>query len=59
MGDESDPEPPCPACGGHNTVKSVESLLTEIHICRDCHRTFIVRKPEPDVPAPPPPSEDD
>ena len=48
------PEKPpltCPNCHSQNTVKTVESLLTEIHICRDCHQTFIVEKP----PRPSPP----
>jgi hypothetical protein len=33
-------------CHSQNTVKTVESLLTEIHICRDCHRTFVIEKPQ-------------
>ena len=35
---------PCPNCRSQNTVKTVESLLTQIHICRDCHRTFVIEK---------------
>jgi hypothetical protein len=32
-------------CERQNTIKTVESQLTEIHICRDCHRTFVIDKP--------------
>jgi hypothetical protein len=41
---------PCPNCGSKNTEKTVESLLTEIHICRECHRTFVIEKPQPPRP---------
>jgi hypothetical protein len=37
---------PCPTCHSKNTAKTVESLLTEIHICRDCHSTFVIEKPQ-------------
>jgi hypothetical protein len=36
----------CPAYLGQNTAKYVESLLTQIHFCRDCHQTFIIDKPQ-------------
>jgi ribosomal protein L37AE/L43A len=44
----------CPICHQPNTTKCVDSLLTEIHICRDCRQTFVVYKPskEPVRPAP-------
>ena len=35
----------CPGCKGQNTTKSIESMLREIHICRDCLRTFVIEKP--------------
>jgi hypothetical protein len=34
----------CPTCHGPNTAKCVESLLTQIHICRDCREPFIITK---------------
>jgi ribosomal protein L37AE/L43A len=40
----------CPTCLRSNTTKCVESLLTEIHICRDCHQTFVIDKsPSPRI----------
>jgi hypothetical protein len=36
---------PCPNCLGQNTAKTVESMWTAIHICRDCRRTFVIEKP--------------
>jgi ribosomal protein L37AE/L43A len=48
-----DPAHACPMCQGRNTVKAVEWLLTEIHVCHDCHQTFIVEKPpRPSLPFP-------
>lgn len=32
-------------CQGENIVMCVESLLTQIYLCRDCRETFIVDKP--------------
>jgi ribosomal protein L37AE/L43A len=37
--------PRCPTCHRKNTTKGIESLLREIHICRDCLRTFVIEKP--------------
>ncbi|MET0166680.1 MAG: hypothetical protein ABW318_16950 [Vicinamibacterales bacterium] len=34
----------CPGCKGQNTTKSIESMLREIHFCRDCLRTFVIEK---------------
>ena len=38
------PPPTCPFCDRRETLKAVESLLTEIHICRDCYKTFTLEK---------------
>jgi transposase-like protein len=35
----------CPHCQGENIVMCVESLLTQIYLCRDCRETFVVDKP--------------
>jgi transposase-like protein len=35
----------CPSCKGQNTTKSIGSMLREIHVCRDCLRTFVIEKP--------------
>ena len=43
----------CPTCRGQNTEKFVQSLLTEIHLCRDCHWTFVVQRPTRSVSFPP------
>ena len=36
----------CPNCQSENIVLSVDSLLTQIYLCRDCRETFIVDKPQ-------------
>jgi hypothetical protein len=46
MNARTDTPRPCPTCQGQNTTKCVDSLLTEIHICRDCHETFTIQKPQ-------------
>ena len=38
---------PCPTCRAQNTARCVDSLLTQIYICHDCHQTFTIhQKPQ-------------
>ena len=43
----------CPNCRRDDTTKCVESLLTEIHVCRACNKTFVITKPDPARPSAP------
>ena len=44
------PHPACPFCRRQRTLKLVESGLSEIHVCRDCHKTFTLKKPARPLP---------
>jgi hypothetical protein len=42
---------PCPTCRAQNTARCVDSLLTQIYICHDCHQTFTIQQKPQKPPA--------